>query len=72
MKFQGTLIRHLHVRRKDKDGADISSIRLVLETAYLPETGHHLVDLTCEGALIVELKPVQRSLDLPPQRGGQG
>lgn len=71
MKFAATLIRHLHVRRKDKDGADISSIRLVLETDYLPETGHHLVDLTCEGALIVEMKPVQHEMPLGGKRGGQ-
>lgn len=69
MKFYATLSTHRHVRRKDKDGADCSVIKITMETDYLPETGHALVDLTTGGALVCELKPVQREMPLDDKKG---
>lgn len=73
MEMFAVLRSHRHVRRKDKDGADVSRISITIETNYVPEVGHALVDLTCVPALIVSMKPLQTEMDLDgkPARGDQ-
>lgn len=57
-----SLKSHRHVRRKDKEGRDVSYISMTLETEYVAEVAHGLVDLTPRNALHLALTPVQPEL----------